>query len=375
MAACAAVLSAARLSGAPIGFHNLYGGPVRCAVMSRYPAARSRTVVAGVALTLGMAISCAGPVPVDSDRQSSTSAVATSFFSEPGSPWTAPVPPDAPADPRSAEYVARLSELDPAVAVRKFTVPVFVADAAAPRATIRPSVWWAPPDYALNVRLPAQAAPDPADDGHMAVLDSATNCVYEFYRALHTDDSWQAEWANAIPADSDGIYPDGLSTRASGFSSIAGLIWPEELRAGEINHALVFAYPFTREGGPVGLATRSDGRTGDPTALPIGAHLVLDPAVDIDALNLPPTERIIARALQKYGMILADSSGGFTLYAVHPASFATDPYTAVWGESTYAGIGDIPFDRMKVLTLGKQKPRYDGPPLPNRCNTAQSSPS
>ena len=46
-----------------------------------------------------------------------------------------------------------------------------------------------------------------------------------------------------------------MSTRASGFSSVAGLIWPEELRAGEINHALVFAYPFTRSGGPVGLAT------------------------------------------------------------------------------------------------------------------------
>jgi hypothetical protein len=343
--------------------------------MSRYPVARSRIVVAGAVLTVGVTIGCGGgPVPIDTGN-APMSATATAFFSGPGSPWTTPVPPDAPADPRSAEYVARLSEREPAVSVRKFTVPVFIADNTTPRRTMRPTVWWSPPDYTRKVPLPHQAIPDPADDGHMAVLDSSNNCLYEFYRAKRTEDGWQAEWVNATPADGNGVYPDGLSTRASGLSSVAGLIWPEELRAGEINHALVFAYPFTHDGGPVGMATRTDGRTNDPTALPIGAHLVLDPTLDIDAMNLPPAERTIAKALQRYGMILADSSGGFTLYAAHPASFAGNPYASIWGDVTYAGIGNIPFDRMKVLPLGEQKPRYEGPPIPNRCTEDRRGPS
>ena len=118
-----------------------------------------------------------------------------------------------------------------------------------------------------------------------------------------------------------------------------------------------------------------DSGAGSDDALPIGAHLVLDPTLDIDALNLPPAERTIAKALQKYGMFLADSSGGFTLYAVHPSSFAGNPYIAIWGDVTYAGINGIPFDRIKVLPLGEQKPRHDGPPMSNRCTQPHSGTS
>lgn len=334
--------------------------------MSRFIVARSRIGAAGPALLFCIALSCGGPVPVDT-HSAPLSATSDAFFSGPGSPWTSPVPPDAPADPRSGEYVARLRGLNPAISVRKYTVPVFVADESAPHYTMRPTAYWAPPDYTREVPIPDYVVADPADDAHMAVLERSTRCVHEFYRAYRADGGWRAEWVNATPADGNGIYPDGLSTRASGLSSVTGLIWPEELRRGEIDHALVFAYPFTRSGGPVGMATRSDGRTDSDTALPIGAHLVLDPALDIDALQLTPAERTIAKALQRYGMVLADSSGGFTLYAVHPASFSGDPYTAIWGDVTYAGIGGIPFDRMKVLPLGEQKPRYQGPPIPNRC--------
>lgn len=292
------------------------------------------------------------------------------FFAGANSPWTTPVPSDAPADPGSAGYVERLAGLSPTVSVRNYSVPVYVADASTRRYTVRRTAPWAASGSALqSVPIPDHAVPDPADDAHMVVLDRSSRCVYEFYRPVRDNDGWSAEWANATPADGDGIYPDALSTRASGLSAAAGLIWPDELRSDEINHVLVFAYPFTRAGGPVGMATGSDGRTGDDTALPIGARLVLDASVDVDALNLPPAEQAIARALQRYGMVLADTSGGFPLYAVHPMSFSGDPYASLWGEVTYADLGRIPFDKMKVLPLGEQKQRYRGPAIANRCNT------
>lgn len=309
-------------------------------------------------------------------RSAPVSPSADWFFARGNSPWTQPVPPDAPADPRSAEYVGRLAGLSPAVSVRNYTVPVYVADAATPRYTVRRTASWAAPGSALrSVPIPDHAVPDPAEDAHMVVLDRSSRCVFEFYRAVRDNNGWSAAWANATPADGDGIYPDGLSTRASGLSAAAGLIWPEELRSGEISHALVFAYPFTRAGGPVGMATRSDGRSQDDAALPIGAHLVLDAAVDVNALNLPPPEQAIARALQRYGMVLADTSGGFPLYAVHPVSFSGDPYAPLWGEVTYAGLRRIPFDKMKVLPLGEQKQQYRGPAIANRCNTNTRPPS
>lgn len=294
---------------------------------------------------------------------------AASFFAGPTSPWTRQVPSDAPADPQSAEYVARLAELVPIVSVRTGSIPIYVADAGTPRYTVHRTAPWLPLGSMLEgVPVPEQAVPDPSDDGHMVVLGASSRCVYEFYDARREGNGWSAGWVNVIPADGDGTFPDGRSARESGLSAAAGLIWPEELRDSEINHALVFSYPFTRAGGPVGIASHSDGMTTDGPALPIGAHLVLDPSVNVDALDLSPAERTIARALQRYGMVLGDTGPGLTLYAVGPTSFSGDPYRSVLGDVPWASIGRIPFDRMKVLPLGAQKAPYEGPPIPNRCS-------
>lgn len=312
---------------------------------------------------------CAGPVPVDPPTQPG-SATSDEFFTAPGGPFRTLVPPDAPADPRSADYVARLNGLNLVVSVGQFAVPVFLVDANTPRYRITPTASYATPESTLkSVPIPDRAGPDPGDDGHMVVLDNASRCVYEFYRARRDVTGWTAEWVNAIPSDGDGVYPDGLSTRAGGFSAVAGLIWPEELRAKRIDHALLFGYPFTQKDMIAGDATRTDGRTIDPGALPVGAHLVLDPSLDIDSLGLPEPQKTIAKTLQEYGMVLADTSGGFTLYAVHPRSFAADPYPEAIGGAAWASLTGIPFNRMKVLLI-EPKARYTGPPIPNRCTEA-----
>jgi hypothetical protein len=335
----------------------------------------ARVVTVVVIAAAAVALSCSGPTPVDQPKQP-PSPTGAPFFSRPGNIWTTPVPVDAPADPRSAEYINSLLEApSPVVSIRQFSVPVYIAQEGSPRFTIRPTSEFTPPDFVLdNVPIPEHVLPDPEDDGHMVIFDATSDCVYEFYRPGRTVDGWTAEWANAISGDGDGIYPDGLSTRASGFSSGAGLIWPDELRAGHIPHVLTFAYPFTSSSGPVDPATRTDGRTNSRAALPIGAHLVLDPEIDIDALGLPQAERTLAKALQEYGMILSDTSGGFTLYAVNPLSFPGDPYISLWGDTPWADLSAIPFHRMKVLPLGEPRSRYTGPPIANRCNGLDDEP-
>lgn len=312
---------------------------------------------------------CSGGVTAVDVPVQASSPQARAFFTDSANVWNTKVGRDARIDTRSSRAIAKLADLAPVVSLREFSVPIYVADAATPRFSISPTAAYAPKDTRLDgVPIPPGAAADPGEDGHMAVYDPGRRCVYEFYRAKQAGTGWTADWVNATPADGSGIYPDGLGTRAAGFSITAGLIWPDELRSGQIDHALVFAYPFTRTGGPVAPATRSDGRSTDPAALPIGAHLVLDPAVDVEALPIPDQDKVIARALQRYGMILADTSGGFTLYAVHPQSFSADPYQALWGDTVWADMKGIPFDRMRVLAMGPQQKPYDGPPLGNRCN-------
>lgn len=331
------------------------------------------TAAVTCAVLIGVALIGCGQVEAVTAVPAPADPLAADFFAGPDNPWNQPVPPGAPADPNSARYIAALrDDRQPVVSVSQFAVPIFRADADTPRYRIEPTASWAGPELALDgVPIPDGAAPDPADDGHLTVIDDSTGCVYDFYRARPTPEGWTAEWVNATPTDGSGVYPDGLAARASGFSSAAGLIWPEELAAGRIDHALFFAYPLTRKNDLVGQATRTDGRSSDPAALPLGARLVLDPALDLTTLGLDPVRLTIARALQEYGMILADSSHGFTLWAVHPASYPADPYLNTFGPVEYFGLGSIPFNRMKVLPLGDVRGRYTGPPIRNRCTAPE----
>ncbi len=83
--------------------------------------------------------------------------------------------------------------------------------------------------------------PDPQDDGHMVIIDLADRIEYDLWQAKKTNGKWEASWGNFISLDSDGIYPYGLSARGSGFAASLGLVWPEEIEAESINHALFFS--------------------------------------------------------------------------------------------------------------------------------------
>ena len=274
----------------------------------------------------------------------------------PASPFNRPIPANAPVDPESQllvqSLVAAAAQGGTVIAVGRWTVPVYLAGAKTPRYRVSLTASWAPAHALDGVPIPAAARPDPAGDGHLAVLDRHTGCEYDFWRAQKHGRTWSAEWGNSIRSAGSGVFPRGLSARGSGFALLAGLIWPDELARGHIDHALIFSYPYTSAAGFVAPATESDGRSDRPDALPEGAHLQLDPSLDVDSLMLPRYERIVAHALQKYGMYLADTGGNLSFYAVNPQSYPANPYAGLLPPVPYAPIGGIPFDRFRVLERG-----------------------
>ncbi|HSL64583.1 MAG TPA: hypothetical protein VK874_07980 [Gaiellaceae bacterium] len=295
------------------------------------------------------------------------------WFAE-SSPLNTPISADAAVDPSSAamtsgmEYAAAQKGFS--ISVKRWSVPVYYADRTTPRRTVTLDAPWTIPAHRLvDVPFPAEARPDPAGDMHMAVIDRDTGCFYEYYKLFRRGDGeWQARWANRGSLAGPGIHRSALSTRASGFANLAGLIRPEELRAGAIEHALVFGHPFTKAGGPVAPATDSDGRPGSETgaavglslpggALPIpeGARVQLDPALDLDSVGLAPWQRVIARALQRYGMYLVDTAGTTGLVAVNPQGYGSNPYLPFWGDEPYAYLPPALLRHLRVLALGPQR--------------------
>ncbi|MDN5860641.1 MAG: hypothetical protein L0H84_18710 [Pseudonocardia sp.] len=286
-------------------------------------------------------------------------------FSGAGSPWVQRAV--GPVDPGSDAMVAGMGGEKFQMSYQLWTVPVYYADAGTPRYDVPVTAGWTEFDTLQDVPIPAGARPDPSEDAHLAIVDRSKGCVYDFWGASGSGGDLSAKLANAIPIDSTGAYPGGLGSRASGFSAAAGLVTAEELRRGSIDHALVFAYPRTRSGGPVGPATKSDGQTGGDGAIPLGARVRLDPSIDLGSLGLDRYELIIAKAMQRYGMILGDTSGGFTIYAQHPQSLPDGAYDGLLPDSTWVDLSQIPTDKLQVMELGPQRDNESGT-VGNRCN-------
>ncbi len=292
---------------------------------------------------------------------STGNAPARGLFSA-DSPWNTPIPENPVIDPASPlliqRFVQEYAKIDGfQISVDTWSDTVFWADADTPRYDVPLTAEWPTVDAHtfLQVPIPDGAVPDPEDDGHMTIVHEASGFMYEFWQAKKIDGAWIASWGNRIPIGGSGFYPGALSCRGAGVAILAGMIWPEELDAGEIHHALAFSYTFNRSGGPVAPATESDGLIDDPAALPEGARLQLDPTLDLDALELTPWEMAIARAMQDYGMINIDRSGSIELEVINPLSFEQDPYVNTV-RTVDAGWNALPAASFRVLEMGPQNP-------------------
>jgi hypothetical protein len=193
------------------------------------------------------------------------------------------------------------------------------------------------------VPIPDNAVPAQNADAHMTIWQPASDRLWEFYRARKLADGWHASWGGAIEhvSRSPGYYDQsswpGLSgphwgATATSLPVIAGTMLLDELKAGQIPHALALNIPWARPKLYAWPAQRSDGKSPDPNAIPEGARFRLDPQLDIDKLNLPPITRTIAKAAQRYGMIVRDQTGqGVSLFAENTTQNANNPYSSPTG--------------------------------------------
>ena len=149
--------------------------------------------------------------------------------------------------------------------------------------------------------------------------------------------------------------PTGVSARGSGLPLFAGLITPEEVRAGRIEHALAISIPGAAQRKYVQPASRTDG-TGSLRSVPEGARLRLRPGAEKKLTHTfvrngteRETARTIITALERYGAIVVDRSAAPTMYAQRNAD---------WNKILPLNLlQDIPLSRFDVMELGRDLPR------------------
>jgi hypothetical protein len=268
------------------------------------------------------------------------------------SPFNTPIPADAPLHPDSEAMVRSLlvgrgsSAGRIHVNIQSWSIPVFEPPVGAEMKEIvcdRQAY-----SGSASVRCPVWPAlkPDPMADAHMVIVGRKAGREWDFFGARWQDGQLRTKAASEVDLAGDGLVPAG-GCRLVGFALLSGLIRPEEIEGGVIDHALVFADEYV--GPAVWPATRGGGqRQPEGTlAVPAGGCVQLDPAVDVDALDLPPAGKMIARALQKYGMYNSDFAGGLVVYAENPLGRASDPWAKL-GFDNAAATG-IPVARMRVV--------------------------
>jgi len=190
---------------------------------------------------------------------------------------------------------------------------------------------------------PIEGYPNPGTgDRHVLVLDNSTCWLYEMDSSyVQSDGSWNADSAAVWDLVADEQRPlMWTSADAAGLSIFAGLARYDEVAAGEIKHALRFTLQDSRAAF-VPPASHWAANSSNPLAAPMGMRLRLKASFDIS--NFSATNQVILKALQQYGMIMADN--GSNMYI----SGAPDDR---WDNDDLHNLGQITASDFEVVQMG-----------------------
>jgi hypothetical protein len=161
--------------------------------------------------------------------------------------------------------------------------------------------------YPIPAGAPVEGGPQATGDRHVLVVDRDRCRLYELYDAhpLAGGARWHAGSGAIFDLRSNRLRPAGwTSADAAGLPILPGLARYDEVARGAIDHALRFTAPRTRRA-YVHPARHFASADADPALPPMGLRVRLKRGADLG--GLAPQARIVARALQRYGALLADN--------------------------------------------------------------------
>jgi hypothetical protein len=215
----------------------------------------------------------------------------------------------------------------------------------------------------VRFRIPRYATPNTDWDGHLAVYEPATDQMLDLWQGVHdpATGTWSSGARLATSADWGAGCPSGTRCGgggvAAGFLEFGGVIRPEEIAQGHIDHALVLSTPYVRADYIACPATNYWATLGpqykqDTSAIPLGARVQLNPRIDVDRKPWPEWEKVVARALQTYGAYIADVSGSLELRGEANLDRGYDAWAKV-GMTTFPkpNLSNLPWKRFRVLTV------------------------
>jgi hypothetical protein len=188
-------------------------------------------------------------------------------------------------------------------------------------------------------------SPESCDgDCHLIAIQQGVCMLYEGYACEYRDAAWHcgngAKWdLNEVGY---GQRPDGwTSADAAGLAIAPGLLRYEEVRAGEVTHALRFTLDCTTDkyvkpGTHYAVPDGCDPADGPP----MGTRVRLK--ADFDISSYSASAQVVLKGMKKYGMILADNGSNF---------YFQGEANAGWTEDDIEPLKDVPASAFEVVAM------------------------
>lgn len=238
--------------------------------------------------------------------------------------WNKMLPVDAPVHPDSAEIIGFLEAdnstnyvlLSGTDSTGRWGQPVYWAGPGDPIYDVTSTRYLLPPEFS-SLRIPLGAQPDPTPDAEMTVYDLERGYVAGLYHAEYdaVTDTWTAGGGDIFYLDSNGLHralPEGDPRNSGNHRGLPppsyAIRW-DEIEAGAINHVLKIGVHHTKDGHVFPMIGDENG-SSDPYAPPEGVRVRIKPTVDLTSFGLSPAALTVATALQRYGAVVGDQTGG-----------------------------------------------------------------
>ncbi len=223
--------------------------------------------------------------------------------------WNVPVDHLA-VHPNSATYISTIGAgtvLHPDFGALPYGIPYGVVPGTQPKVPV--TFDYAdesdPGPYPIPPNPPIEAG----SDGHILLVDRDNCVLYELYAAEQTATGWRAGSGAIFDLKSNALRPAGwTSADAAGLPMLPGLVRYDEVASGEIRHAIRLTVPETQHA-YVWPARHFASQLRESRYPPMGLRFRL--RADFDLSGFSPAGQVILRALQKYGMILADNGAAW----------------------------------------------------------------
>jgi hypothetical protein len=274
--------------------------------------------------------------------------------------WNTKVTHGAPTDPKSNSIVSWLKShasdqyitLAGASSTGAYGMPIYWAESGDPTYNVRGS--GLPPEF-THLRIPRGADPDSTGDSELLVFDLMKGWVAWLAGASFNGSDWTASGGSIDYLDSNGLDhtvsndPSDANNRGHrGFPGAEVAARFDEVAAGKIRHVLKMSVPSTCN--HVFPMAGDEGCNGG-SPIPEGAHIRIKSSIDLTTLSLSPSAMILAGALQKFGAVVGDQSGGDLVVKVE--NTVAEGRGNLWqGLLDRNSLSAIPISDLEVVKLG-----------------------